>query len=223
MAKAPHRRVNRIPNAAAPALLLAVAILLSVRPEYVRPAAARPPGSAASPGGSTSSGPLASGLVPAGAMPSGEPGPLVGPPARLRIPRLGVDTPLRDLGLSSTGELDPPTNYTDAGWYADGTAPGDVGPAVLAGHVDSTKGPAVFYRLSDLRPGDVIQVDRGGEWLQFQVQTVTRYPKDEFPTAAVYGPTPDPELRLITCGGTFDRSRRSYADNVVVFAVMVGR
>jgi hypothetical protein len=222
MAKASHRRVSRTPTAAI-ALLLAVGVLASGGPEDVRPAAARPPGSAALPGGSTSSGALDPGHVPAGATPSSDSGPLAGPPARLRIPKIGVDTSLQDLGLSSTGELNPPSNFTDAGWYGGGTAPGDVGPAVLAGHVDSTKGPAVFYRLTDVRPGDVVQVDRGGQWLQFQVQAVTRYPKDRFPTAAVYGPTPDPELRLITCGGTFDWGRRSYEDNVVVFAVMVGR
>ena len=97
--------------------------------------------------------------------------------------------------------------------------PGDVGPAVLAGHVDSTTGPAVFYRLGDLRPGDPVQVQRSGRWLTFKVVDVRRYPKNAFPTAEVYGPTPDPQLRLITCSGVFDRARHSYLENTVVYAV----
>jgi sortase (surface protein transpeptidase) len=144
----------------------------------------------------------------------------VGPaPSRVRIPAIGVDSPLEALHLDTTGALAPPSKYQDAGWYADGTPPGDVGPAVIAGHIDSKTGPAVFYRLDRLRPGDLVEVARGGHWLGFRVVAIDRYPKKAFPTAAVYGPTPDPQLRLITCGGAFDRARKSYVDNTVVYAV----
>jgi LPXTG-site transpeptidase (sortase) family protein len=128
-----------------------------------------------------------------------------------------VDSPLEPLHLDAHGALSTPS-FPHAGWYADGPAPGDVGPAVLAGHVDSKSGPAVFYRLGDLRPGDIVRVQRSGRWLTFKVVDVRRYPKDAFPTADVYGPTPDPQLRLITCSGEFDDARHSYRDNTVVYA-----
>ena len=143
----------------------------------------------------------------------------VEPPTRVRIPSIQVDSPLETLDLDGGGVLRAPRDFARAGWYAAGTAPGDVGPAVIAGHVDSRDGPAVFFRLHQLRAGDPIQVARGDRWLTFRVVTTDRYPKDRFPTADVYGPTPDAQLRLITCGGDFNRSRRSYADNVVVYAV----
>jgi LPXTG-site transpeptidase (sortase) family protein len=139
-------------------------------------------------------------------------------PTRLRIPAIGVDSPLEPLHLDARGALTPPA-FPHAGWYADGPAPGDVGPAVIAGHVDSSTGPAVFYRLGQLHPGDRVQVQRGERWLAFRVVEVRRYPKNRFPTADVYGPTPDPQLRLITCSGTFDTTRHSYVDNTVVYAV----
>jgi sortase (surface protein transpeptidase) len=145
----------------------------------------------------------------------------VEPPSRVRIPAIQVDSPLEDLTLDSSGALRAPVDYARAGWYAEGTAPGDVGPAVIAGHVDSHRGPAVFFRLYQLRPDDLIQVQRGGRWVIFRVVSTARYPKDKFPTAEVYGPTPDAQLRLITCGGAFNKTRRSYVDNVVVYAVVV--
>jgi sortase (surface protein transpeptidase) len=146
--------------------------------------------------------------------------PVAGPaPDRIRIPAIGVDSALEALHLDAAGGLAPPHNYGQAGWYADGTPPGQVGPAVIAGHIDSTRGPAVFYRLGQLHPGDLIEVARAGRWLGFRVVAVDRYPKKAFPTAAVFGPTPDPQLRLITCGGAFDRTRKSYVDNTVVYAV----
>jgi hypothetical protein len=149
------------------------------------------------------------------------PDALPAPPTRVRIPAIGVNSALEPLRLDAHGALTPPTDYATAGWYADGTAPGDVGPAVIAGHVDSRTGPAVFFRLRDLRPGDRVEVARGGRWLGFQVVATGRYPKNRFPAAQVYGPTPDAQLRLITCGGDFDRGRGSYVDNVVVYAVAV--
>jgi hypothetical protein len=164
---------------------------------------------------------------PATAAPVGTPLPVpsatpendAGPPDRLRIPAIGVDSPLEPLHLDGHGALTAPS-FPHAGWYADGPAPGDVGPAVIAGHVDSTTGPAVFYRLGELHPGDPVQVRRGDRWLTFRVVDVRGYPKNAFPAADVYGPTPDPQLRLITWSGTFDTTRHSYLDNTVVYAIV---
>jgi sortase (surface protein transpeptidase) len=140
-------------------------------------------------------------------------------PVRVRVPAIGVDSELLRLGTDASGVLVPPADFARAGWFAGGAVPGDVGPAVVAGHVDSVDGPAVFSRLRDLVPGDEVLVDRAdGTTVRFAVTGVGRYPKDDFPTEGVYGPTPRAELRLVTCGGDFDRSRRSYEDNVVVFA-----
>jgi sortase (surface protein transpeptidase) len=112
-----------------------------------------------------------------------------------------------------------PVDFGRAGWFAGGAAPGEVGPAVIAGHVDSRTGPAVFYRLRELRPGQVVLVERAdGTRLRFVVDTARSFPKARFPTGAVFGPTPAAELRLVTCAGTFDRARGSYRDNLVVFA-----
>ncbi|WP_083929370.1 class F sortase [Catelliglobosispora koreensis] len=144
---------------------------------------------------------------------------LTGPPSRLRIPAIGVDAQLVRLKLDRSGKLEAPEDFHTPGWYADGTAPGDSGPAVIAGHLDSLDGKAVFYRLHELKPADVIEIERDGQWLSFHVTAAHRYAKSRFPTAEVYGPTPDAQLRLITCGGGFDKERRSYYDNVVVFAV----
>ncbi|MBM2617714.1 class F sortase [Actinoplanes sp. LDG1-06] len=142
-----------------------------------------------------------------------------GAPTRLRVGAIKIDTPLETLKIGPDGALQPPKKFALAGWYADGTAPGDNGPAVIAGHVDSREGPAVFYRLRDLTTGDRIDVVRGGATLSFTVTAIRWYPKTEFPTEEVYGPTPDRQLRLITCGGVFDRTLRSYRDNLVVYAV----
>ncbi|MGY1689846.1 class F sortase [Geodermatophilus sp. SYSU D01105] len=140
-------------------------------------------------------------------------------PVRLRIPAIGVDTPIARLGVDATGALVPPAAFDEAGWFPGAATPGDVGPAVVAGHVDSRSGPAVFWRLRDLRLGDAVQVDRAdGTAVRFTVTGTARSPKADFPTEAVYGPTPRAELRLVTCGGDFDRSARSYTDNVVVLA-----
>ena len=145
---------------------------------------------------------------------------LTGPPTWLRITKISVDAPLVPLRLEKSGELEAPKDYDTPGWYADGTPPGDTGPAVIAGHVDSRVASAVFRHLEDLRAGDLIEVQRDGVWLKFSVVSTGRYPKGHFPTAQVYGPTPDAQLRVITCGGSFDRARNSYRDNVVVFAIM---
>jgi len=159
--------------------------------------------------------------------PAAAPGPAaVAAPARpvaVSIPALSVAGPLEELVADpATGELAAPHDPARAGWYAAGVVPGDQGPAVIGGHVDSRSGPGVFFRLRTLRPGDLVDVTRSdGRTVRFSVIAVALYPKDRFPTEAVYGPTSGPELRLVTCGGTFDRSARSYDDNVVVDAALV--
>ena len=141
------------------------------------------------------------------------------PPAHIRIPAIGVSAAVVRLGLEPDGTLEVPSDYDDTGWYTGGPGPGETGPAVIAGHIDSHSGPAVFYRLRELRPGDAVQIERAdGSSVRFTVDGVAQYPKRAFPTQAVFGPSPDPMLRLITCGGSFDRSQRSYRDNIVVTA-----
>jgi hypothetical protein len=141
-----------------------------------------------------------------------------GVPTRVRVAAIGLDSSLEALHVAD-GALVPPKGFDRAGWYAEGTAPGDVGPAVIAGHVDSQAGPAVFYRLRELIAGDTIEVVRGGTVLRFTVTRTAWYRKSAFPTEQVYGPTPDRQLRLITCGGVFNHKLRSYRDNLVVYAV----
>ena len=144
-------------------------------------------------------------------------------PTRVRVPSIDVESELVRLGVDADQVLVPPADFGTAGWFAEGPAPGETGPAVIAGHVDSFEGPAVFFRLRDLQPGDEVLVDRAdGSTARFEVRSVERYPKDAFPTEEVYGPTPRAELRLITCGGEFDADERSYRDNVVVTAVLAG-
>jgi hypothetical protein len=186
-------------------------------------------GPAASPAPVVTSPPVTSPAADAAAGPSsavGGPQPL---PSGARvvatsvsIPAIGVRSTLQPLALDRTGALQPPRDPAQAGWYAAGPVPGDRGPAVIAGHLDSFTGPAVFLRLRQLRPGDVVVVHRSdGTTATFRVQSTRTYPKDAFPTQAVYGPTPVPVLRLITCGGAYDRSRQRYPDDVVVFAELV--
>jgi hypothetical protein len=143
-------------------------------------------------------------------------------PARVLIPSIGVDSALQSLGLSPDGSLQAPSQWQEAGWFAKGVRPGAVGPAVIAGHIDSVNGPAVFFRLRELRPGDKVEVrQQNGNRLAFVVEAVRSYPKAHFPTEVVYGLTSLPELRLITCTGDFDQARRSYVDNLVVSARLV--
>ncbi len=144
-------------------------------------------------------------------------------PTWLSIPSLGIRTKLIHLGVNSDGTLQVPKRTTVAGWYTGSPRPGTVGSAVIAGHVDSRTGPGIFFWLRTLHRGDRIYVGRAdGTMAVFTVTRVKKFAKDEFPTAAVYGPVPDSELRLITCGGVFDRSLGSYLSNVVVFARLAG-
>lgn len=145
-------------------------------------------------------------------------------PVHLEIPSIGVSTSLTALGLNADGTVAVPPLRTDApaGWYRHLASPGEVGPAVILGHVDSARdGPAVFYRLRELRPGDTITVRRAdGVKAVFIVGRVAQYPKSAFPAAEVYGPVDHPALRLITCGGTFDRVHREYRGNVIAYATL---
>ena len=144
-------------------------------------------------------------------------------PVELTVPAIGVRTRLIRLGLTPAGTLQVPASFSVAGWYDRSPRPGATGPAIIAGHIDSVTGPAVFYRLSSLRPGDRAYVRRAdGTLAVFRVTAVRLYPKDRFPTGTVYGSAPGPELRLITCGGTFDPAIHSYLSNTVVYAVSVG-
>jgi len=145
------------------------------------------------------------------------------PPVAIAIPSIGVRTSnLVNLGLASDGSLQVPQDFSSVGWYTAGPSPGQLGPAILAGHVDSHNGPAIFYRLGALRPGARVTVDRkNGSTATFSVDRIQRFPKDHFPTVLVYGSTNRAELRLITCGGSFDQETGHYLDNIVVFAHLV--
>lgn len=141
----------------------------------------------------------------------------------VRVQLAGVDAPVQPIGLDPAGALVPPADVDVAGWFTGGPAPGDVGPAVIAAHVDSVDRPGAFFRLRAVVPGDPVTVTRAdGSAVRFVVTRVASYPKSAFPTAEVYGATPDAGLRLVTCGGAFDRAARSYVDDVVVFARRTG-
>ena len=155
-----------------------------------------------------------------------EAGPIAtsSPPATLRIPAIRVDSPVDQVGLNQDRTMEVPAegtpSYDHAAWFRYSVTPGRQGPSVIIGHVDSAEaGPSVFFELGRLRPGERAGVVRAdGVTVTFEVTEVAVYPKDAFPTDRVYGPTAGPELRLITCGGSFDRGAGSYRDNTVVFA-----
>jgi sortase (surface protein transpeptidase) len=140
-------------------------------------------------------------------------------PVSLTIPVIGVETQLVSLGLTAGGALQVPSSAQVAGWYTGSPRPGAIGSAIIVGHIDSLRGPGVFFRLPELRPGNQVYVRRAdGTLARFRVTAVQTYPKDHFPTQAVYGATPDAELRLITCGGAFDAATNHYLSNIVVYA-----
>jgi hypothetical protein len=150
------------------------------------------------------------------------PGPRTMPaatPVRLQIPTIGVDSTLIGLGLQADGTLEVPSAGFPAGWYTGSPTPGELGPAIIAGHVDWAGRPGVFSELRDLTPDDeIVIVRQDGSTARFRVSRVERFDKEAFPTQAVYGDLDHAGLRLITCGGEFDRQARRYRDNVVVFA-----
>jgi hypothetical protein len=144
-------------------------------------------------------------------------------PIRLLMPAIGVSARMIPLGLNHDGTMQTPSNVTDTGWFAPGPEPGEKGAAVLAGHVDSHNGPGVFYHLRALHRGDRITVVvHGGRRLQFVVTGSRQVLKVSFPTKLVFAKTTRPTLRLVTCGGRFNRSTGHYLDNYIVFARLVG-
>lgn len=170
--------------------------------------------------------------APAPAEPSGSAGTLAvqgetapgAAPARVRVPRAGIDVGVETLGTDDRGRLESPRAWQRAGWFGSGAAPGDVGPAVVAGHVDSPTGPAAFTGLDAVRAGDEVVVERAdGSSVTFVVDRTEVVGKGAFPTDEVYGPTPDAQLRLITCDGPYVRSSGGYQDNLVVWATAVER
>lgn len=214
------------------AIVTAGAIFAMTRLGASTPAAETPKAaastSAPAPSAAAASSPAAGRLPPIPGGPTGPEHPdpkataSVGPPARVTIPSIGVDSSLEALGLLPDKTLQSPTQWGVAGWYAGGVRPGDRGPAVIAGHVDSTNGPAVFYRLRDLQVGASVYVTtQSGRTLHFVVDQRQQFPKQRFPTEAVYGPTPLPVLRLITCTGAFDADAHSYLDNLIVTSHLV--
>lgn len=145
-------------------------------------------------------------------------------PTELRIPRIGAKSSLVPLGLNpdETVEVPPVEQPMQAGWYKHARTPGEPGPAVLLGHVDGNKQPGIFFRLKELVAGDEVEVSRkDGTTARFRVSRTEQIAKNSFPTEAVYGETDVPELRLITCGGSFDQSARSYKDNIIVYATLI--
>ncbi|HZD37294.1 MAG TPA: class F sortase, partial [Actinomycetes bacterium] len=142
-------------------------------------------------------------------------------PVRIGIPRIHVSSSLDRLGRAADGTVEVPSRWEVAGWYALGPRPGAAGSAVILGHVDSKSGPAVFFRLRELRPGDVVEIGRADHsTARFVVRRAAQYPKLRFPTEEVYYPTLSPELRLVTCGGTFDDTTGHYRSNIIVFATL---
>jgi hypothetical protein len=228
------RRIRRSAVVLAVLLVLAgaAALVLGLTSQVHAP---QPPASAAASTATSSAAPSpavpgAPSSAPATSSPGRAPGAVTPlPPAQpvhLDVPAIGVSSDLLQLGQNADGtvEVPPLARDSQAGWYRYSPTPGELGPAVLLGHVDSAEyGPGVFFKLGALRPGDTVSVRRADNSVAtFRVNRVASYPKDAFPTLDVYGNTDDDELRLITCGGAFDSSARSYVDNIVVYAALTG-
>ncbi|BFO19381.1 hypothetical protein SHKM778_57690 [Streptomyces sp. KM77-8] len=175
----------------------------------------------AAPSGSATSAPAAS--APAAGEPAGPHLPR-SEPTWLLIPAIGVDAPFTDLAIDAKGRLEPPPAHDTnlVGWYAKGVSPGERGTAIIAGHVDTATSAAVFVRLSELEKGDRFRVLRAdGSKATFVVDETESFAKDDFPDERVYADTPDAQVRLITCSGTYDHAVRDYTENLVVFAHLV--
>ncbi|WP_328616705.1 class F sortase [Amycolatopsis sp. NBC_00355] len=159
--------------------------------------------------------------APAAAAPAGLTRSL---PTAIDVPAIDAQSSLVSLGLNAdkTVEVPPVDQPLQAGWYEYGPTPGEVGPAVILGHIDGDHRKGIFWRLHEMKAGDQVHVDRAdGGKLTFTVAKVDQIAKKEFPTEAVYGNTNEPELRLITCGGKYDAASRNYLDNVIVYAKLV--
>ncbi|MEU8678496.1 class F sortase [Streptomyces sp. NPDC048560] len=149
-------------------------------------------------------------------------------PERVEIPSIGVEAPVVRRGLDKGGAIDPPpyAKPQTVGWYGSGTEPGTEGAALFVGHVDTETKPAVFYGLSAVRPGEKVRVTRSdGTVAVFTIDDVQVFTRERFDARKAYGPREDgrAELRLITCGGTYDRESHSYTANVVVSAYLTGQ
>ena len=187
------------------------------RPVAAAPAAGPSPAAAPTPSGGTS----ATTAGPSQDQSRLDLGPALAAsdPVGLDIPAIGVRAnSLVALGLAKDGSIEVPTDFAQPGWYNLGPTPGEFGPAVIAGHVDSKAGPAIFYRLGELKAGQRVKVTRkDGSVATFAIDRVARYAKADFPTTLVYGPTTRAEIRLVTCGGAFDATTGHYVDNIVAF------
>ena len=140
-------------------------------------------------------------------------------PVRIAIPSIGVSAPVVPLGLNPDGTLEVPTDFNQTGWFTEGPEPGETGAAVIVGHLESLSGPGVFYRLRDLRVGQVISIRlRDRSVVRYVVDSMLRVSKSRFPTGRVYAHTKKPTLRLITCAGTMNPSTGYHPDNYIVFA-----
>ncbi|MET7415227.1 class F sortase [Streptomyces rubiginosohelvolus] len=217
-----HRRRTFVLTAAVTALLLTGGLLLGLgigRQQPAPPAAENKAGASESPAVRTPS---------AGAETAGPSGGeqrtealSASRPLSITIPAIDVTSPLEDLGLGKNRAMETPRDPDKAGWYTPGPTPGSVGPSVIAGHVTWDGAPAVFFKLTELDPGDRIDVRRAdGSTAAFTVDRTAVYPKDEFPTVEVYRNLDHAGLRLITCGGEYSASDSRYADNVVVYATL---
>lgn len=154
---------------------------------------------------------------PTGTTPKQMPNPI-----RISIPAIGVNARVIPLGLNRDQTIQVPKNLGEAGWFRPGPEPGEQGAAVIVGHLDSVQGPGVFYRLRELRAGDVITVQlQGGSKVRFVARSMLRVPKNHFPTRRVYARTPAPTLRLITCAGKLNPATGHHTDNYIVFASLV--
>lgn len=143
-------------------------------------------------------------------------------PVRLRIPAIGVDAGVVRLGVDGAGAMEVPGDPADAGWFTGAASPGALGPAVIAAHVTWDREPAAFFRLTELRSGDRVEVVRqDGLVAVFEIRRVISVAKSRFPTREVYGPTDHAALRLITCTGRYDQDQARYDDNAVAFASLV--
>ncbi|MEV4685811.1 class F sortase [Streptomyces kurssanovii] len=188
--------------------------------EDADPAAAPLISVSAAPGSAPSTGPSAAPSPSA----STRPGLPRSEPTRLKILPIAVDAPFMPLSIGASGQLDapPPDDSNLVGWFREGVTPGEPGAAIVAGHLDTKTGPGVFMNLGSLKPGSLVDVVReDGTTVTFSVDEIESFSKSDFPDDRVYADTPDPQLRLITCGGEYDKKAKDYKENVVVFAHMV--
>ena len=225
-----HHGRRRLPPLAVLAVVLLLAgtalVVVALRSQRHAP---QPPASAAVPLGAVTASPARTpdaGTNPPRRSPVSS-GPVLARalPLQLVIPAIGVSTDLLQLGLNPdhSVQVPPLSRHSEAGWYKYSPTPGQLGPAVILGHVDSAEyGPAVFFRLGALRPGNTLSITRADHTAAvFRIDRVVSYPKDHFPTLQVYGNTGNAALRLITCGGKFDFTTRNYESNIVAYASLV--